>query len=135
MKKNNFVLSFFSSILCIYVLRFFWAVIALFLHNKLSWSVFSIIIEFLSPFISYWFIKKYLSNNFKIKRLFLDYTDVKKYTISLFLIESTVILLLIILGIDLASIIFIYLIFLSHFFSSIWYLPFFVIANINRKTS
>lgn len=133
MKKYNFILSFLSSILCVYLLRIFWTEIALFLYKNLSWSAFSVIIEILSPFLSYWIIKKYFFNNLKIQDLFLNYASVKKYTVSLFLIEGIALLLLIIAGMDLAGVIFIYLIFLSHFFSAIWYLPFLIIAYVNKS--
>ena len=77
-----------------YLLRIFWAEIALFLYKNLSWSAFSVIIEISSPFLSYWIIKKYFFNNLKIQDLFLNYASVKKYTVSLFSIESIAILLL-----------------------------------------
>ena len=133
MKINNFILSFLSPILCIYLLRILWTLSILFLLVKFDYTLFFSIIEFLSPFISYWFLKKYFSKNNKIQTLFFDYVSVKKYAISLFVIESFILLLLLIIGVDLATIIFIYLIFLIYYFSFIWYLPFLIMAFINRN--
>ena len=96
-------------------------------------SKFLSILEFLSPFISYWILKKYFSNNIKIQDVFLNYPSIKKYALILLFVESLILLLLIIIGMDFASIIFIYLVFLVHYFSFIWYLPFLILAYINKK--
>lgn len=133
MKKNSFILSFFSSILCIYLLHLFWSLVILLLLNSVGCSKFLSILEFLSPFISYWILKKYFSNNIKIQDVFLNYPSIKKYALILLFVESLILLLLIIIGMDFASIIFIYLVFLVHYFSFIWYLPFLILAYINKK--
>lgn len=131
MQKNNFILSFFTPILCIYLLHAFWSLTLLLLLNKFDYTWLLNIIEFLSPFISYWFLKKYFSNDVNIRQLFLNYASVKNYAVSLFIIELFILLLMFI-KMSLASVIYIYLFFLIHYFSFVWYLPFLIMAFINR---
>ena len=97
MKIKNSIPSFLSSILCVYLLRIFWSLIVGSLLLKFGCTLFFDTIEYLSPFISYWLLKKYFSNNAVIHALFFDYVSVKKYAISLFVIESIILLLLLIL--------------------------------------
>ena len=132
MKKNNFI-PFLFSIACIYLLRLFWEGIVLFLSNKVPNSTYSTIIDISSPYISYWIIKKYLSNNIRFKELFIDYTSIKKYALSLFVLEGSVLLILLIIGIDLLTIISMYLFFFLHIFCFVWYLPFLILAYIDKK--
>ena len=133
MKENNFILSFIISILFIYLVRFFWTLIAFLILYIMDTTFVSTFIEFLSPFLSYWILKKYFFNNIKIRDLFFNYQSVKKYTISLFLIESLILLLLGIIGLGFTGVIFVYLINLHHFFSFVWYTPFLIFLYISQK--
>ena len=133
MKENSFILSFIISILFIYLVHFFWTLIAFSILYIVDTTFVSIFIEILSPFLSYWILKKYFFNNIKIRDLFFSYQSVKKYTISLFLIESLILLLLGITGLGFTGVIFVYLIYLHHFFSFVWYTPFLIFLYINQK--
>ncbi len=133
MKENNFILSFIISILFIYLVRFFLTLIAFSILYIMDTTFVSTFIEFLSPFLSYWILKHFFSNNTKIQDLFLSYKSVKKYAIGLLSIESLISILLILLGIKLEALIYMYLICFSHIFCFIWYLPFLLFAYINKK--
>ena len=133
MKENNFILSFIISILFIYLVHFFWTLIVLSISYIMDTTFVSTFIGILSPFLSYWILKKYFFNNIKIRDLFFNYQSVKKYTISLFLIESLILLLLGIMGMGFTGVIFIYLIYLHHFFSFVWYTPFLIFLYISQK--
>lgn len=133
MKENNFILSFIISILFIYLVHFFGTLIAFFMLYIMDTTFVSTFIEFLSPFLSYWILKKYFFNNIKIRDLFFNYKSVKKYAISLFLIESLILLLLGIIGLGFTGVIFVYLIYLHHFFSFVWYTPFLIFSYISQK--
>ena len=132
MKENSFILSFIISILFIYLVHFFWTLIVLSISYIMDTTFVSTFIGILSPFLSYWILKKYFFNNIKIRDLFFNYQSVKKYTISLFLIES-LILLLGFIGMGFTGVIFVYLIYLHHFFSFLWYTPFLIFSYISQK--
>lgn len=99
------------------------------------YSLFPDMIEFTSSFISYWIMKKFFSNNTKIQNLFLNYKSVKKYAIGLLAVECSISILLVLMGVKLEVLIFLYLICFSHIFCFIWYLPFLIMSFINKNNN
>lgn len=133
MKKNNFILSFLSLILCICLLRFFWISAIFFIRKIIDATFFMDFIAFLSPFITYWVLKKHFSDSPIIQDLFLNYISIKKYVLGLFLLESLIALGMIFIGFNLSELIFVYLIYFIHVSCFLWYLPFLLMAYINEK--
>ena len=127
-----FIRSIFSAVLCIYLLRLLWFfLLGIILRN--NFSGFLSILEILSPFITYFFIKKYFTNIPKLQEIFVEFRTVKKNTLIIFIIEMILTLLLLILGLGIAEIFYIYLFYFLHISCLLWYLPFLIMSYINEK--
>ena len=130
--NKNFIRSILSTVLYIYLLRAFWILLfgIILQNNMISVPAF---LDFLSPFITYWILKKYFSNNLKIKELFLEFGTVKKNIFYLFVIELMIILFLLILGLKIDEILYLCLFYFFHISCFLWYLPILAMSYIDKK--